>query len=119
MVRSVKITALKTYKFSVPTAHRPANKRIGSTHKSWLFLKIETDSGLCGWGEGSGEWLTSPVEATLMALAYGDQTTNMLQPFWALPLLGITGLRAGQIMGYTMVVMVLSLPVFALPLLLL
>ena len=65
LVRPVKITALRIYKFSVPTAHRPANNRIGSTHKSWLFLKIETDSGLSGWGEGSGEWLTSPVEATL------------------------------------------------------
>ena len=26
--------------------------------------------------------------------SYGDQITNMLQPFWALPLLGITGLKA-------------------------
>ncbi|MDZ7847989.1 MAG: TIGR00366 family protein [Owenweeksia sp.] len=31
---------------------------------------------------------------SIMALAYGDQITNMLQPFWALPLLGITGLKA-------------------------
>ena len=36
-----------------------------------------------------------------MALAYGDQLTNMLQPFWALPLLGITGLKAKDILGYT------------------
>jgi short-chain fatty acids transporter len=29
---------------------------------------------------------------------------NMLQPVWALPLLGITGLRARDIIGYTAVV---------------
>ncbi len=38
---------------------------------------------------------------SIMALAYGDQLTNMLQPFWALPLLGITGLKAKDILGYT------------------
>jgi short-chain fatty acids transporter len=38
----------------------------------------------------------------IMALAYGDQLTNMLQPFWALPLLGITGLKAKDILPYTL-----------------
>lgn len=37
----------------------------------------------------------------LMAMAYGDQWTNMLQPFWALPLLAVTGVRARDIVGYT------------------
>ena len=37
----------------------------------------------------------------LMAMAYGDQWTNMLQPFWALPLLAITGVRARDLIGYT------------------
>ena len=41
---------------------------------------------------------------TVMAFAYGDAWTNMLQPFWALPLLGIMGLRARDIIGYTAVV---------------
>lgn len=44
----------------------------------------------------------------VMALAYGDQWTNMLQPFWALPLLGITGARARDIIGYTAVVMLVG-----------
>ena len=39
--------------------------------------------------------------AALMAVAYGDQWTNMLQPFWALPLLAVTGVRARDIVGYT------------------
>lgn len=42
----------------------------------------------------------------VMAVAYGDELTNMLQPFWALPLLAITGVKARDIVGYTAIVMV-------------
>lgn len=58
------------------------------------------------------------VDTAVMSLAYGDQMTNMLQPFWALPLLGITGVRAHHVIGYTAVLMVLTMPVFILALLL-
>jgi short-chain fatty acids transporter len=44
---------------------------------------------------------------TVMAFSYGDAWTNMLQPFWALPLLGIMGLKAKDIIGYTGVVFLL------------
>jgi short-chain fatty acids transporter len=54
------------------------------------------------------------MNKTIMAVAYGDQWTNMLQPFWALALLGITKLKAREIVGYTMVVMVVSAFVFIL-----
>lgn len=37
----------------------------------------------------------------IMAVAYGDQWTNMLQPFWALPVLAIAGLKMRDILGYT------------------
>jgi len=37
----------------------------------------------------------------VMAVAYGDQWTNMWQPFWALPVLAIAGLRMRDILGYT------------------
>ena len=63
---------------------------------------------------GGGQWAVQGpvmVEAidelgvsahrVIMALSYGDAWTNMLQPFWALPLLGIMGLRARDIIGYT------------------
>lgn len=43
----------------------------------------------------------------VMAFSYGDAWTNMLQPFWALPLLGIMGLEAKDIIGYTGVVCLL------------
>lgn len=41
----------------------------------------------------------------VLALSYGDQLTNMLQPFWALPLLGITRLKAREILPYTLLFM--------------
>jgi galactonate dehydratase len=65
----MKITGIKTYKFNVPTGGTRIDphtgEALGNTSKDWLFLKIETDTELVGWGEGSGEWLTMPVEATL------------------------------------------------------
>ena len=68
---------------------------------------------------GGGQWIVqgpiaieaaqalsvSPSSAT-MAVAYGDQWTNLLQPFWALPLLSITGLKPAQLMAYTSVLLV-------------
>ena len=41
----------------------------------------------------------NPADA-MMAMAFGDQWSNMLQPFWAMPLLAITGVRARDIVGY-------------------
>jgi short-chain fatty acids transporter len=52
------------------------------------------------------------VPKSIMALAYGDQLTNMLQPFWALPLLGITGLKAKQILPYTLVLMCIGILIY-------
>lgn len=68
---------------------------------------------------GGGQWavqgpvaieaakqLGVPIHKAIMAMAYGDQLTDMLQPFWAIALLGITGLKARQIIGYTLAVMI-------------
>ncbi len=79
---------------------------------------------------GGGQWAVQGpivVESALklgvslpkaiMALAYGDQITNMLQPFWALPLLGITKLKAKEILPYTLLLMVIGIVVFLLGLL--
>ncbi len=56
---------------------------------------------------------------TIMAIAYGDQWTNMIQPFWALPVLAISGLKIRDILGYTMVTLIASGFVFAATMLLL
>lgn len=52
------------------------------------------------------------IPKSVMALAYGDQLTNMLQPFWALPLLGITGLKAKDILPYTMILLAAGVIIF-------
>lgn len=49
----------------------------------------------------------------IMAVAYGDQWTNMIQPFWALPLLAIAGLKIRDIMGYTTITFLVSGVFFA------
>ena len=46
------------------------------------------------------------------SMAYGDQLTNMLQPFWALPLLAITKLKAREILPYTLLMMLAGAIVF-------
>lgn len=43
-----------------------------------------------------------------MAIAWGDQWTNMIQPFWALPALGIAGLSARNVMGYLVVILLFT-----------
>ncbi|PNL18879.1 serine--pyruvate aminotransferase [Micrococcus sp. FDAARGOS_333] len=55
---------------------------------------------------------------TIMAVSYGDQWTNMIQPFWAIPLLAIAGLKMRDILGYTTIVLIASGLVFAATLLL-
>jgi len=80
---------------------------------------------------GGGQWavqgpvvvqaamaLNVPLSKAIMALAYGDQLTNMMQPFWALPLLGITRLKAGEILPYSLLFMVAGGIIFTLGLLL-
>ncbi|WP_019412766.1 short-chain fatty acid transporter [Paenisporosarcina sp. TG20] len=70
---------------------------------------------------GGGQWaVQAPImldaaqtlgvsySKTAMAIAWGDAWTNMIQPFWALPALAIAGLRAKDIMGYCLFVLILS-----------
>ncbi len=65
---------------------------------------------------GGGQWavqapIMMPAGAALgvdpaktaMSIAWGDAWTNMIQPFWALPALGIAGLGAKDIMGFCIV----------------
>lgn len=74
---------------------------------------------------GGGQWaiqgpmilesalqLNVPLGKAVLALAYGDQITNMLQPFWALPLLGITKLEAKEILPYTILFMIVGSVIF-------
>ena len=74
---------------------------------------------------GGGQWaiqgpiileaatnLHVPLNKIILSMAYGDQLTNMLQPFWALPLLSITGLKARDILPYTLILLLIGLVIF-------
>ncbi|MGM0784383.1 MAG: short-chain fatty acid transporter [Pseudomonadota bacterium] len=51
----------------------------------------------------AAEALGVDVPRIAMAVAWGDAWTNLLQPFWALPVLGIAGLKAKDIMGFCLI----------------
>ena len=100
-----------------------ADGLVGATSKSWLPVALFTSSGMLNVfvPSGGGQWavqgplvletctaLGLDLPRGIMAMAYGDQLTNMLQPFWALPLLGITGLKARDILPYTLLLMIVT-----------
>jgi short-chain fatty acids transporter len=49
---------------------------------------------------------------TAMGTAMGEQTANMIQPFWALPILAIARLGIKDIMGYCVIALILGLVLF-------
>lgn len=66
----------------------------------------------------SAQQLGVSLPKTIMAFAYGDQITNMLQPFWALPLLAITKLKAKELLPYSLIIMAVGGMVFLVDLML-
>ena len=70
---------------------------------------------------GGGQWavqapvilpaaaeLGAQVNRVAMAVAWGDAWTNLIQPFWALPVLAIAGLKAKDIMGFCLVQLIVT-----------
>jgi short-chain fatty acids transporter len=66
---------------------------------------------------GGGEWLMTapyllpagkelglPAYKTVIAYAWGDMMTDMIQPFWAIAMLAVAKLNFRDIMGYLMVI---------------
>jgi short-chain fatty acids transporter len=53
----------------------------------------------------------------VMAVAYGDQWTNLIQPFWTIPLLAVAGLNMRAIMGYCFVTLTVTGLLFGIALL--
>ena len=98
-----------------------------------FFVNISTDTTFPLWTflsagivnffvpSGGGQWavqgpIVMPAAAKMgiepgragMAIAWGDQWTNMIQPFWALPALGVAGLSARDIMGFLVIVLLFT-----------
>ncbi|ERG90261.1 MAG: short chain fatty acids transporter [Haloquadratum walsbyi J07HQW1] len=72
---------------------------------------------------GGGEWIVVgpsvlqaandlgvPAGKATIAYAVGDAHTNLLNPFWALPLLAITGIKAREMFGYAVAMLLLLIP---------
>lgn len=92
------------------------------------FVSISTAATLPFWSfisagivnvfvpSGGGQWavqapimlpaaeaLGADMARVAMGVAWGDAWTNLIQPFWALPMLGIAGLKARDIMGFCVI----------------
>ncbi len=94
----------------------------------WTFLS----AGLVNLfvPSGGGQWalqapivipaaaaLQVPLAEVAMAVAWGDAWTNMIQPFWTIPLLAVARLNLRDIMGYLIVILLASGVVIALAML--
>ncbi|HSK99877.1 MAG TPA: TIGR00366 family protein [Rubrobacteraceae bacterium] len=100
---------------------------------SQFFVNISTPGTLSAWAMISGgivnffvpsgggqfaiqgpifleaaEKLGTDPAPVIMGVAYGDQWTNMIQPFWTIPILAIAGLSVRDIMGYTTITLFVS-----------
>ena len=95
------------------------NISTNTTFPLWTFLS----AGIVNFfvPSGGGQWavqgpIVMPAAAKMgiepgragMAIAWGDQWTNMIQPFWALPALGVAGLSARDIMGFLVIVLLFT-----------
>jgi len=52
--------------------------------------------------------LNASIPASVMAVAMGEEVANMLQPFWALPLVAIAGIGIQRVLGFTVVTFFVS-----------
>jgi short-chain fatty acids transporter len=59
------------------------------------------------------------LAAAAQGVGYGEAVANMIQPFWALPLLAIAGIGMRRVMGFTVMTFFVTLVVFGASLLLL
>ncbi|MWJ28664.1 short-chain fatty acid transporter [Halomonas sp. ZH2S] len=100
---------------------------LAQSMSEWL-ISFATETSLPFWSflsagivnlfvpSGGGQWavqapvmlpaaeaLGADIPRIAMAVAWGDAWTNLLQPFWALPVLAIAGLKAKDIMGFCLI----------------
>ncbi|RKF46768.1 short-chain fatty acid transporter [Paraburkholderia fungorum] len=63
--------------------------------------------------------LHASVPATTMAVAMGEQVSNMMQPFWAAPVVAMAGVGVQRVLGFTVVTFLVGTVVYGAALLLL
>ncbi|HET7812880.1 MAG TPA: TIGR00366 family protein [Candidatus Baltobacteraceae bacterium] len=90
-----------------------------------IFISLFVPSGGGHWAVQGPFAVPAAVKmhaslpATAMAVAMGEQVANMIQPFWALPILAIAGVGLQRVMAFTAIAFVTALVIFGLSLLLL
>ncbi|HVA34303.1 MAG TPA: TIGR00366 family protein, partial [Candidatus Baltobacteraceae bacterium] len=57
--------------------------------------------------------------ATAMGVAVGEEVANMIQPFWALPILAIAGIGLQRVMAFTAILFFVAAAIFGAALLIL
>ncbi len=85
-----------------------ANQQTFNLFTYWAagFVNILAPSGGGQWALQGPLQIPAAIELgvdpakTAMAVAWGDAWTNLIQPFWALPILSVVGLHIRDIMGY-------------------
>lgn len=94
-----------TYPFVVYVYSAVMNLFVPSAGSKWL---IEAPYLL-----PAGQSLDVSTVTVLLSYSYGDSTTNLIQPFFAIPILAVTRLRFGDVVGYTFLIAVACFAVSA------
>lgn len=106
----VQVATTETYPLIVYVYSGVVNVFVPSGGSKWLIeapylLPAARDLGV------------SPT-TTLLAYCYGDSTSNLIQPFWAIPILTVTRMKFGDVLGYSGLVAVVLFLVTAVAMLL-
>jgi short-chain fatty acids transporter len=101
---------------------------IGRTLPFWTYVSSLTITLFIP--SGGGHWavqgpfvlpaalaLHSSLAGTTMGVAMGESVANMIQPFFALPLLAIAGIPMRRMMGFMVITFVVALVAFGLSML--
>ena len=93
--------------------HQTPKRLLGSLHEavkggSGIVIQFPFYAGIMGVMTASGLAASISSGFVSMAVAWGDAWTNLLQPFWALPVLAIAGLKAKDIMGYCLMLLIIT-----------
>lgn len=95
------------------------------TYFASLFITFLVPSGGGHWAvQGpfaipAAVSLGASIPATTMGVAMGEQVSNMMQPFWAVPVVAIAGIGIQRVLGFTVVTFLVGAVVYGAALLLL
>ena len=84
------------------------------TYFASLFITFLVPSGGGHWAVQGPFAIPAAVElhasipAVTMSVAMGEQVSNMMQPFWALPVVAMAGIGIQRVLGFTVVTFVVA-----------